>query len=198
MSYDDMKTLWKSPHNRPSSEETEKQREAFVASLRRQHRAFYLRIGLAMTLMLVPLAGLAKHLIEGGAFALRQEWAALVLLALPLIGATLFIRRQVRHHREHRDYARSVKQTVRAALDANQAAQQRAKILQTLLALCVPAMALCIWQLQSVGKTRPHEALSMTIFMTLVVVGSWIGISWSSRKLRPEEKRLAALLAELG
>ncbi|MGC4073298.1 MAG: hypothetical protein QM760_12435 [Nibricoccus sp.] len=198
MSYDDMKNLWKSPENRPSPEETERQRAALVASLKKEHRAFYLRVGLALTLMLVPLIGMVKHVIEGGPFAFNREWAVLLLFALPWIGAVLFIRRQLRHRRAHADYDRSVGQTLRAALDANHAAQQRAKIMQGLLALSAPVMALCIWQLQVVGKARPHEAASLATLMTIVIVASWGGIFWDARKLRPEEKRLAALVAELG
>ncbi len=198
MSYDDLKNLWKSPDNRPTREETERQREALAASLRKEQRAFWIRIGLAMTLMLVPLVGMLKHVLEGGPFAFQREWAVLVLFALPWIGAVLFIRRQLRHRRAHADYARTVGQTLRAALDANHAAQQRAKILQGLLALCVPVMALCIWQLHAVGKTRPHEAVSLAAFMAIVIAASWLGIFWNARKLRPEERKLTALVGELG
>ncbi len=197
MSYDEMKNLWKSPDNRPTPEETERQHEALVASMCKEQRAFWLRIGLAMTLMLVPLAGLVKHVIEGGPFAFKREWAVMVLFALQLIGAGLFIRRQVRHRRAHGDFARSVGQTLRAALDANQAAQQRAKILLGLLALSAPVMALCIWQLQAAGKARPHEAASLATFMAIMIVASWGGIFWNARKLRPEERKLEALVAEL-
>lgn len=198
MSYDEMKALWKSLDNRPSPEETERQREALVASLKKEHRAFYIRVGLAMTLMLVPLIGMVKHVIEGGPFAFNREWAVLLLFLLPWIGAVLFIRRQLRHRRAHADYDRSVGQTLRAALDANHAAQQRAKILQGLLALSAPVMALCIWQLQAVGKARPHEAVSLATLMAIVIVASWCAIFWDARKLRPQEKHLAALVAELG
>jgi hypothetical protein len=197
MSYDDLKDLWKSPDNRPTSEETEKHRNALVASLKKEHRDFYIRVGLAMTLMLVPLIGMTKHIVEGGPFAVTREWAVLVLFALPWIGAALFIRRQVRHRRVHADYDRSVGQTVRAALDANHAAQQRAKIMQGLLALSAPVMALCIWQLQVVGKSRPHEAASMALVMAIIIVASWGGIYWDARRLRPQERKLEALLAEL-
>ncbi len=197
MSYDEMKNLWKSPDNRPTPEETERQREVLVASLKKDHRAFYLRVGLAMTLMLVPLVGMVKHVIEGGPFAFNREWAVLVLFALPWIGAVLFIRRQLRHRRMHGNYERSVGQTLRAALDANHAAQQRAKIMQGLLALSAPVMALCIWQLQAVGKARPHEAASLATLMAIVIAASWGGIFWDARKLRPQEKKLEALVAEL-
>lgn len=197
MSYDEMKNLWKSPENRPSAEETERQRAALTASLKKEQRAFWLRIGLAMTLMLVPLVGMIRHIASGSPFSMTGEWGVLVLFFLPWIGALLFIRRQLRHRRAHRNYDRSVGQTVRAALDANHAAQQRAKILQGLLALSAPVMALCIWQLRAVGKARPHEAASMAAFMTIVIVASWGGIFWDARKLRPQEKRLAALVAEL-
>ena len=66
------------------------------------------------------------------------------------------------------------------------------------LALCVPVMALCIWQLHAVGKVRAHETASLATFMAIAIVGSWVGIHWGARKLRPEEKRLMALVAELG
>jgi hypothetical protein len=49
-------------------------------------------------------------------------------------------------------------------------------------------------QLQVVGKARPHEAASLATLMTIVIVESRGGIFWDARKLRPHEKRLAALV----
>jgi len=133
-----------------------------------------------------------------GPFALAGEWGVLLLLALPWIGAILFIRRQVAHRRAHAGYDQSVAYCLRALLDANHAAQQRARILQGLLALSAPVMALCIWQLQAAGKARPHEAASLATVMTVLILLSAGAIYWKCRRLRPEERRLASLLADFG
>ncbi len=197
MSYDELQNLWKSPGNRPTAADLERQRQALVATLRRQHRVFYCWMALAMTLLALPVVGLADHTLRGGQFALGREWGVLLLLALPWIAAVVFIRRQLRHRRAHSGYEQSVSQSVRAMLDANQAAQQRARIMQVLLALSAPVMALCIWQLQAVDKTRPHEAASLATVMTMLIATSWGGIWWKRRRLIPEEKRLASLLTDL-
>jgi hypothetical protein len=197
MSYDEMKDLWKSPANRPTPSETEQHRETLVRSLRREHRGFCMRLGIAMAMLLVPVVRLAWFIVEGGAFALTREWAVLLLLLIPWVGALMFIRRHLQHRRAHAGFEQSVSRAVRALLDANHAAQQRGRVIQGLLALSAPVMALCIWQLQVVGKARPHEAASLATVMAIIIAASFGGIYWEIRRLRPEERRLAALVSEL-
>jgi hypothetical protein len=197
MSYDDIQNLWKSPGNRPSAVALEQERLKLVHALRREHRGFYLRLGLAMVWLGATMVGMAWHILSGGPFSLSGEWAVLLLLALPWIAAVLFIRRQLRHRRTHAGFEQSVSRSVRALLDATHAAQQRGRILQGLLALSAPVMAVCIWQLQAVGKARPHEAASMATMMTVIIAASWGGIYWDYRRLGPKERKLAALVAEL-
>lgn len=198
MSTDDLHRAWKSPANRPSRETIARDREIFVASLRREHRGFVLRIAAALILLAFPTGGMIHHLVTGGPFSFSGEWTVLLLLALPWIGAGLFIRRQLRHRSEHANYDRSVAQTLRALLDANHAAQQRARVLFWLFGLSVPVVAGCIVQLQAVGKARPNEAASLAVVMAAILAGSAAAIYWEYRRLKPEEERLAGLVADLG
>lgn len=196
MSTDDLNRAWKSPANRPSPEASAREREEFVQRLQREHRSFRFQVIRAFSLLVVITVGLGVFVANGGAFDVRREWAVLLLLALPWVAAILFVRRHLRHRRAHPDYEQSVAHSVRALLDANRAAQLRSRILVGLFALTVPVLAGCIWQLQQVGKSRPHEAASLATFMAVVMVLSSLGVYWRSRRLRPEEKRLSELAAD--
>lgn len=196
MSTDELHRAWKSPANRPSPEMIARDRESLVATLRREHRGFVFRMVAALVLLAVPTGGLIDHLVNDGPFSFSGEWSVLLLLALPWVGAGLFIRRQLRHRREHRDYDRSVRQTCQALLDANQAAQHRARVLFWLFGFSVPVVAVCILQLQAVGKARPNEAASLAVVLGTILAGSAAAIFWEYRRLRPEENRLAGLVAE--
>lgn len=196
MSTDDLNHAWKSPANRPSPEMSARERAAFVQRLQREHRSFRFWVIRAFSLLAVITVGLGVFVVDGGAFDARREWAVLLLLALPWVAAILFVLRQLRHRRTHPDYAQSVAHSVRALLDANRAAQLRSRLLLGLFAFMVPVLAGCIWQLQQVGKARPHEAASLALFMAVVMVLSSLGVYWRSRCLRPEEKRLSELAAE--
>lgn len=196
MSTDDLHRAWKSPANRPDPEDLAQERDTFVSALRREYRGFILRVSAALVLLAVPTGGLIDHLLNGRPFSWTDEWSVLVLLALPWVGAFLFIRRQLAHRRAHASYDRSVAQTLRALLDANHAAQQRARILLWLFALSVPVVAVCIVQLQNVGKARPNEAMSLAVVLATILAGSAAAIAWEYRRLQPEGKRLAALVAD--
>lgn len=199
MSFDDLSDLWKSTGNQPARAEIENQRENFVASLRRDRRMLYARLGLAVVLLMVPLVVFAARLAGDAPFpfAPAREWGVWVLLALPAIGAVLFFRSQRRHDRMHADYGRSADHTLRAMVDANQAAQQRARVMMVLLGLSAPALALSVWQLQEVGKARPHEAASLVTLMAVVLAASWGRIFWKRRQLSSQRLRLESLLTEL-
>ncbi len=196
MSTDDLNHAWKSPANRPSPEASARERAAFVQRLQHEHRSFRFWVIRAFSLLAVITVGLAVFVADGRAFDVRREWAVLLLLALPWVAAILFVLRQLRHSRTHPDYAQSVAHSVRALLDANRAAQLRSRILLGLFAFMIPVLAGCIWQLQQVGKARPHEAASLALFMAVVMVLSSLGVYWRSRRLRPEEKHLSELAAE--
>jgi len=196
MSTDDLHRAWKSPANRPSPEASARERAAFVLLLQREHRSFRFWVIRAFSLLTVITIGLGVSVAGKGSFDVRGEWAALLLLALPWVGAILFLRRHLQHRRAHPDYDQSVAHSVRALLDANRAAQQRSRLLLGLFALMAPVLAVSIWQLQQVGKARPHEAASLATFMAVVMVLSALGAYAQSRRLRPEEKRLTELVDE--
>ncbi len=65
-----------------------------------------------------------------------------------------------------------------------------------LFGLRLPVVAVCILQLQAVGKARPNEAASLAVVLGTILAGSAAAIVWEYRRLRPEEKRLAGLVAE--
>lgn len=196
MSTDDLHHAWKSPANRPSPEAAARERAAFVLLLQREYRSFRFWVIRAFSLLAVITIGLGVSVASKGSFDVKGEWAVLLLLALPWVGAIGFLRRHLQHRRAHPDYNQSVAHSVRALLDANRAAQQRSRMLLGLFALMAPVLAVSIWQLQQVGKARPHEAASLATVMAVVMVLSSLGVYWQSRRLRPEEKRLTELAAE--
>lgn len=196
MNYDNLKQLWHSPENHPTTADNERLRLTLAQTLRRNHRGFVVRISLALILTLVPVAGFVRHVMRGGAFAWEREWAMLLLLSLPIAGAFIFIRRQWQHLRAHAGSEGAVGTSLRALLDANQAAQQRAVVIQFLLLTCVPVLAIGIWQLQSVGKLHGQQTASMSTAMAVVIFLSLAGLAWERRRLKPQAEHLRGLLAE--
>ncbi len=197
MSYDDIQNVWKSPGNRPSAAELEQERLKLVHALQRERRRFWTGLIIALLLSIAPVIVAVVRILSGRPFDLSREWGVILAATLPWIVASLFIRRQLQHRRAHSGFEQSVSRSLRAMLDANLAAQHRARIVLGSLALDIPVMGWCLWQLQAVGKARPHEAASLGAVMAVAIGAAAIGTYRHYRRLLPKEQHLAALVAEL-
>jgi hypothetical protein len=195
MSFDDIETTWRSPHNRPSPDDVALEKAELVRRLRGRYRAFLLTVGAGVTALLGCGAALVRYKMQGGALDLDREWGSLLFFALPLLGAAVLLHHYRRHRARHADYNLSISAGLRAALDENRLERTRIKIIAGLYGVMVLVFPVIVSQLVAVGKARPREVHSMLVlFGALVVVVSLALAYHYRRRLLPRKRELEALL----
>lgn len=199
MNWTDLETLWRSPHNQLPPPGWERQRNDFLQTYRRRDRGF--KFGLALALCWLSL-------VTGRLFLLlvwpdpvhdridwSREWAVVPFLLLPWFGAIWLAYRYWRRQ-QHPDYDGSIVASLRALLEQSRGAARRMQMVLGLHLLGVPLLAICLVQLQDVGKTTGNQLTSMIVFMAVVVILSMGGISLSWRAHQRETRRLEGLLLD--
>lgn len=194
MTFDDLAPAWSSASNAPDPAQLDRYKASVVRRLDKEHRDFLWYVGMAAA-MTVFLAGrFTEYLIGGGAFDLRREWASIVFLLLPIGVAGVFLRGYVRHRRRHPRYELSIAAALRAMLDENRLARLRLRVSMTVLTVAMALVPVVTYQLQLVGKQRPHEAASMLVVYGAVYVVAMAWQVWRYRwQLLPENARLREL-----
>ena len=118
-----------------------------------------------------------------------------MFLLLPIGVAALFVRGFIRHRQEHPRYDLSIMDGLRALIDENRLARARLRVSMSVLTLAMALLPVITYQLQLVGKQRPHEAASMLVVFGAAYVVSMAGQLWKyRRRLLPENARLHELL----
>lgn len=201
MNFADIENTWRSPHNRPSAAELEKQTMKLIDELRRSRRTSR---GL-LWLTAVPLVLLTGRLLLHAIWPspgldrldLAREWVVVPFFLLPWVGWLLFWRSQRRHEAAHADYAQSIQAGVSALLDQNRREGARSHLVAALLLLSVPLVGGVVWQLRMVGKAGDEILVpALVIYPAYVVLTvAWIAFD-HLRKNLPRRKELEALLAE--
>lgn len=200
MNYDELERAWHSPRNRLTPAEIAATRERFAEELERKRRG-------TKVLLLVVFAGLSLLTLRmiaavlwpapGQEIDVAREWAPLLFLALPWIGAVFLARRVARHEREHGHPERSLANSVRALLDENRLSRARLKVLALLHGAMLVLLPLVVWQLRAVGKAGDEIALPAFVGWPLVAGAILIGMWWHSRrKLVPRQRQLEELLRD--
>jgi cytochrome bd-type quinol oxidase subunit 2 len=196
MNVEDLSSVWQSPRNTPAPALIEEHRSQLAQRLGKEYRDFLVYMGMAVGLTLFLAGGFVQYVRSGGAFDWDREWGALVFLLLPVTVAVLFVRGFIRHRRSHPRYDVSILEALRAALDANRLARWRLRVSMTVTSIAMALVPLMTHQLQTVGKQRPHEAMSMLVVFGvgyLIAMGYQV---WMYRwKLARERARLSELLA---
>jgi cytochrome bd-type quinol oxidase subunit 2 len=196
MNIEDLSSVWQSPRNTPAPALIEEHRSRLAKRLGKEYRDFLAYMGMAVGLTLFLAGGFVQYVRSGGAFDWSREWGALVFLLLPVTVAVLFVRGFIRHRRSHPRYDVSILETLRAALDANRLARWRLRVSMTVTTVAMALVPLMTHQLQTVGKQRPHEAMSMLVVFGvgyLIAMGYQV---WMYRwKLARERARISELLA---
>lgn len=198
MNFEDIESVWRSPHNQPSATELGQHKMKLVAALRRRHRASR---GL-LWLTLIPLLFLTTLIVRQVFWPdpaldqadLGREWAVIPLFALPWAGWFVMLRLYLRHQRRHPDYDRSISASVAASLDENRTERTRHKVIAGLLLASVPLIILIAHQLRAVGKAG-HEILlpAYVIWPAYVaLMVAWFGWHYF-RRLLPKQSQLEAL-----
>jgi MFS family permease len=199
MTFEDLAPVWHSPRNVPDFAELERYKQSIASHLSKEYRQFVTHVGMAAALTIFLAGGFVQYLRGGGAFDWAHEWASIVFLLLPIAVATIFLRGFIQHRRRHGRYDVSIVEGLRAMIDENRLARLRLRVSMIALTLAMVGLPLVTYQLQLVGKQRPHEAESMLAVFGFAYV---IAMGWQvwkyRRRLMPERTRLEELLRSYG
>jgi len=194
MTFDDLVPAWQSSRNAPDPAQLEQYKASVVNRLGKEYRDFLWHAGTAAALTIFLAGGFVQYLRGGGAYDWQHEWAAIVFLLLPIGVAALFLRGFVRHRQQHPRYDLSIADALRASIDENRVARFRLRVSMSVLTLAMALTPVVTYQLQLVGKQRPHEAASMLVVFGVAYVFSMGWQIWRYRgKLLPENARLHEL-----
>lgn len=201
MTFADIEATWRSPHNRPSAAEITRLKATLTADLRARHRGF----AFWMFIVLGALAWFTGRLIWFAWFGsttkvrfdLRQEWGALVFLAVTWGAAILVVRRYLQHRARHTSHAWTIVDSVRAALDENRTAQARLRLIEILMGAMALMMPLAVYQLRAVGKAGDEVLLPAFVLVPAFVVMELLALRYyRRRKLYPRQLQLERILRE--
>jgi hypothetical protein len=195
MTFDDLVPAWNSASNAPDPAQLDRYKTSIVKRLNKDHRDFVWHVGMASVATIFLAGGFTQYLRSGGAFDLRNEWASLVFLLLPLGVAAFFLRGFLAHRRQHPRFDLSIAAALRAMLDENRLARLRLRVSMSVLTVAMALVPVVTHQLQLVGKQRPHEAASMLAVFGVAYVVAMGWQIWRYRwQLLPENARLRELL----
>jgi hypothetical protein len=199
MTFDELVPVWRSSRNQPDPAQVERYKASIARDLGKEYRHFLWHVGAVAAVTLFLAGGFVQYVRSGGAFDFQQEWGAIVFLLLPIGVVAAFVRGFIRHRRQHPRYDLSISDGLRALIDENRLSRARLRVSMGVLTLAMALSPVITYQLQLVGKQRPHEAASM-----LIVFAAAYGVSmavqvWTyRRKLLPESARLQDLLKSYG
>ena len=198
MNFADIENTWRSPHNRPTAAQLEKQKMEFVADLRRRRRGNLLFLTLIFSLMAFITGLLVRHVFWPDPALdpvdLAREWAIIPFFALPWIGWFLLVRLHWRHHASHPHSDASIRASIAALLDENRAERTRYMFTAGVLVASVLVLPVIVYQLMEVGKAGREIVIPALVIYPAYVVGMLIW-SWfhHQRKLLPRKAELEAL-----
>jgi len=200
MNFDDIRQTWRSAQNQAPAAHLEKEKMKFFTDLRRRRRG-------AVIFMIWILAVLTTLTVSLGRFVLSpdpakppmnlaNEWAVIVLLALPWICLGIFYQKYRRHCAAHADYNRSISGSLRGLLDENRLARDRQKwaaILSGVMLLLIPVI---VYQLRAAGKAGDEVLVPAFVMLPLLMGAIYLGMAWHRRwVLAPRQRELEGLLA---
>lgn len=200
MSYDELERAWRSPRNRPTPADLAADRQRFTEELDRKRRGvklFLFVVFAVLTGFTVRVLAAALWPAQGREIDVAREWAPLLFLALPWLGAIFLARRVARHEREHGHPERSLADSVRALLDENHVSRARLRVVATLHAVMLVTLPLVVWQLRAVGKAGDEIVLPAFVGWPLIAAAILVAMWWHDRrKLVPRQHQLEQLLRD--
>jgi hypothetical protein len=201
MSFDDLQSLWQTPENQPSAASRESMRTHFLTTLRARQRRVVLFLGFVVAGLLVPTTLLLASLLRPASGAGKdidavREWSVFLLLALPWIGAGIFVRQFLRHRQLHPHPDQSIHDCLRALLDENRLARLRYLGAAALNGAMLLLMPVIVRQLQASGKAGNEIVVPAFVVLPglLLVIFVSLGVHYR-RRLLPEKRSLETLLA---
>jgi hypothetical protein len=198
MNFDEIESVWRSPHNQPSATELEQHKMKLVTELQRRHRTNRGLLWItALPLLFITFKIGKQALWPDPAHTpvnWEREWAVLPFLALPWLGWFMMLRLFLRHQRQHPDYDRSISASVAAALDENRTERTRYKLIAGLLAASIPMLVLIVHQLRAVGKAGDEILMPALVVWPAYVAAMVACFGWYYfRRLLPRKRQLEAL-----
>jgi hypothetical protein len=199
MNFAEIENTWRSPHNRPSAAELEKQKMEFVADLRRRRRSNVM----LLCLVFVPLAfftgKIVLHLLWPDPALdkvnLSREWGIIPFFILPWIGWLVMLHLHRQHRARHARAERSISASIAALLDENRTQCTRYKVTLWLLIASVFILPLIVVQLRAVGKAGNEILIpALVVYPAYVVIVVICSTFYYRRKLLPRNQELQALL----
>ncbi len=164
MNFDDLQNVWNSPHNSPTAPEQKRlliELNQTLQNKRRNHLVWLVWTFLQLGLISVFVGWL---IFATDKLTVSREWSVIVLLLIPWFGAGLYLKQFLRPALSNGGNS-DIVNSLNAAKAANLAEQLRLKILGVMYLVFLPALALAMRQLHSVGKITPRETLSMALFL---------------------------------
>lgn len=196
MNLNEMQNVWNSPRNNLPTEAQQRLADQFARQMIRRRR--FQSIWLINTFVwLTIITVLAIRMVAIGQTT-SQEWGLFPLLIVPWGFAIHFLRRYQKPVAPITRGETTIVDSLRAALASNQETRAHVKLVGVLYVIMIPLLALGMRQLHAVGKVSERELTSMAIFFGAVLLFGGIGIAVRYFiRLRPQQRRLNALLAEL-
>ena len=201
MNFDDLQKTWLSPHNRPVGAELERCKMNMIADLRKRRRRSIGLLLLTLAPLLFLTVKLGLHFVAPDPSLARvdfsREWAVVPMFLLPWCAWLIMARLQHRHHRKHADYGQSIHASLAALLDENRTERLRYWLVSGVMAASVPALAVVVYQLRSVGKAGNEILIPALVIYPLYVLGVllWCGY-YHRKKMLPRQRELESLLSE--
>jgi hypothetical protein len=200
MNPDDLNALWHSPQNEPAPARLESDRQRFLTTLRQRDRGFRVCMALVFGWLTVVTGRLVWVVVSPTPgrqpIDFTREWAVLLFLALPWLGAILLVRQHRHRSAWHPAAEPSISDSLRALVGQCRGATARVRTLLWLHVLGVPLLAVCLRQIIHAGKAQPHEIPSMIAFFACVVALSMGGLACELWRQRRETRRLERLLQD--
>lgn len=198
MNFDEIESVWRSPHNQPSTSELEEHKMKLVTELRRRRRASRGLLWITALPLLFITFKIVQHALwpdpAHTPMDWEREWAVLPFLTLPWFGWFMMLRLYLRHQRRHPDCEGSIRESVAASLDENRTERARYKVLTGLLVGSVPLLLIVVHQLREVGKAGDEILVPAFViwpgYVALIV--GWFGWYYV-RRLLPRKRRLEEL-----
>jgi len=198
MNFDELESVWRSPHNQPSATELEQHQMKLVTELRRRRRASRGLLGITALPLFFITFMIVKHALwpdpAHTPMNWEREWAVLPFLTLPWLGWFMMLRLHLRHQRRHPDYDRSISASVAALLDENRTERTRDRCISVLLVGSIPMLMLIVQQLRAVGKAGDEILVPAYVIWPAYVAAmvGWFGWYYF-RRLLPRKRQLEEL-----
>jgi hypothetical protein len=198
VNFDDIESVWRSPHNQPTATELEHHKMKLVTELQRRHRASRGLLWItALPLLLITFL-IGKHALwpdpAHTPMNWEREWAVLPFLSLPWVGWFVMLRLYLRHQQRHPNYDRTISASVAASLDENRTERTRYQVIAGVLLASIPFLLLVVQQLRAVGKAGDEILLPAYVIWPTYVAAmvAWFGWYYF-RRLLPRKRQLEEL-----